>query len=167
MTTLRRFFSTKERKRIYDTLEIYHPSGVLLRYVTGRIDPLSVTLEASAPRNASESVEYIGGAFKFQRPEQQESVVQADIQLGRVGKQVKQILKSITGAARAEVGEIVYRQYIAGELTAPVFVLRLYITSITMNADGVAIRAEQDNPSDRRVAELYLPERFPGLAENL
>jgi hypothetical protein len=160
MTTRRRFFASKERIRQYRTIEIYHPSGVLMRYVSGRIDPKNFTLEASAPRNAGESVEFLGGAFEFQQPEQNDNIVQADLQLGRVGTNVKQVLKGIRGTARAQVGEVVFREYLDG--AEPVFVLRLFIRSITMTADGVVIRVEQDNPSDRPVLDVCTPERFPG-----
>lgn len=163
----RQFFATKERKRYYKTIEIYHPSGVLLRYVQGRIDPKNFTLESTAPRNPSESVEFIGGSFEYQQPDQSQNIVTADVQLGRVGKQVKEILKSIRGFGRAKTGEVIMREYIAGEESAPCFVMRLFIRSITMTAEGVVIRIEQDNPADRSVAEIATVERFPGLAESL
>lgn len=167
MTTQRQFFAQKLRKRSYDTVEIYHPSGVLLRYVTGRIDPIDFTLEASAPRNAGEVVEYTGKGFQFQQPDQNDTIVSADLQLGRVGSEVKQILKSIRGFDRAKVGEVIYRQFIDGPNSEPAKVIMLYIRSVTMTADGVVIRVEQDNPADRAVSTIYAVEVFKGLAENL
>lgn len=165
--TRRRFFATKERVRYYKTIEIYHPAGVLLRFVNGRIDPKLFTIEASAPRNAGAEVEFTGGNFEYQQPEQNENLVSADVQLGRVGTQVKQLLKSIRGLDRAKTGEVILREYIAGQESAPVFVMRLFIRSVTMTAEGVAISIEQDNPADRNIAELYTSERFPGTAENI
>ena len=167
MTTLAEFYSRKDRVRYYRTLEIYHPTIGTQRYVDGRIDPLNFTLEASAPRNASASVEFLGGAFSFIKPDQGNPNLYADIQLGRVGKQVKQQLKSIRGADRALTGEVILREYLGGQLGAPVFVLRLYISTITLTAEGVVIRAEQSNPADRSVSEFYTSDRFPGLAEAL
>lgn len=167
MTSRRQFFATKERVRYYKTIEIYHPAGVLLRYVSGRIDPKFFTLELTAPRNPGAAVEFTGANFEYQQPEQNESLVSADIQLGRVGTQVKRILKSIRGIDRARTGEVIMREYIAGQESAPVFVMRLFIRSITMTAEGVVISVEQDNPADRSIAELYTSERFPGTAENI
>ena len=167
MTTLAEFYSRKDLVRYYKTLEIYHPTIGIMRYVDGRIDPIDFTLEADAPRNPSASVEFLGGAFSFIKPDQGNPNVYADIQLGRVGKQVKQQLKAIRGADRALTGEVILREYIDGQFGAPVFVLRLFISTITLTPDGVVIRAEQSNPADRSVSEFYTSDRFPGLAEAL
>jgi len=167
MTTLAEFYSRKDLVRYYKTLEIYHPTIGVLRYVDGRIDPLSFTLESDAPRNAGQSVEFVGGAFSFGKPDQGQPNVYADIQLGRVGSQVKQHLKQIRGADRALTGEVILREYIGGQLGAPVFVLRLYLSTVTLTNDGAVIRAEQSNPADRSVSEFYTSDRFPGLAEAL
>jgi hypothetical protein len=163
----RQYFSGKARIREYRTLEIYHPAIGIQRFVYGRLDPLVATLELSAPRNGGQAVSFIGGAFEFKKPEQQSATVRADIQLGNVGQQVKQQLKSIKGSTRAQTGEVIYREFLAGSLGAPEFVLRLFITSITLKDGGVVIRAEQDNPSDRQVADFYTSDRFPGLAESI
>lgn len=167
MTTRAQFFAQKLRKRSYDTVEIYHPSGVLLRYVNGRFDPIYFTLESNAPRNPSALVEFTGKGFQFQQPDQNDTTVAADLQLGRVGSEVKQILKSIRGFDRAKVGEVIYRQFIDGPNSQPCKVIRLYIRSVTMTADGVVIRVEQDNPADRSVSRIYTVDIFKGLAENL
>ncbi|WP_423186772.1 DUF1833 family protein [Alishewanella sp. d11] len=161
------YFAAKLRIREYRMLEVYHPAIGTVRYVNGRLDPLTATLELSAPRNAGQLVTFLGGAFEFQKPDQQSATVRADIQLGNVGQQIKQQLKAIKGAARAKTGEVIYREYLGNNLGAPEFVLRLFITGISLTAQGALIRAEQDNPSDRQIAEFYTSERFPGLAESL
>lgn len=161
------YFSAKARIREYRTLEVYHPAIGVLRYVSGRLDPLEVTLENSAPRNAGQVVAFNGGAFDFKKPDQQSATVKADIQLGNVGQQVKQLLKQIRGADRTLTGEVILREYLGTNLGAPEFVLRLFITSITLTGEGALIRAEQDNPSDRSVADFYTSDRFPGLAESI
>lgn len=163
MTTRAQFFTRKERKRYYKTAEIYHPTLGVQRYVANRIDPKNFTLESTAPRNASESVAFTGATLEYFPPEQNEDTVSAEIQLGRVGRTVKQQLKSITGFSRLQVGEIILREYIEGEESAPVYSLLLYISTITMTQDGVVILAEQDNPAGRGSAQIYTGERFPGL----
>lgn len=168
MTTRRQFFTRKERKRYYKTIELYHPTVGLLRFVSGRIDPLSFGLEASAPRNAGETVEFTGAAFEYTLPEQNEDVVTMEIQLGRVGRDVKQKLKAIKLAGtQFDAADVVVREYIDGELTTPVFAIRLFIASITMTFEGVAILTQLDNPAGRNVAEIATIERFPGLSEVL
>lgn len=165
MTTRKQFFTQKQRLRYYQTIEIFHPTIGVQRYVSGRIEPLSFGLEASAPRNASQTVEFIGGAFSYQLPDQNDSYVKADITLARVGRQIKQQLKQIRGADRALTGEVILREYLAGQLEAPLYVLRLFIGTISLTKDGAVIRVEQDNPADRQVSDIYTSERFPGLAE--
>jgi len=167
MTTLAQFFSRKDRVIRYSTLEIYHPTIGVLRYVNKKIDPLVATLESDAPRNPSTAVSFEGARFDFAKPDQGQALVQADIQLGRVGKMIKQKLKLIRGADRALTGEVILREYLGGQLDAFIFVLRLFIATITLTAEGAVIRAEQDNPSDRSVSEFYTSDRFPGLAESL
>lgn len=170
MTTRRSFFVTKERKFVYRTVEIYHPAdgGILRRLVMGKIDPVNLRLEASAPRNAGSLVEYEGGYFEYQIPEVGDSTVSTDIQLGRVGLEMKQILKKIKGASRLKVGEVIIREWFKGqENFAPDIALRLFIRNIGITPNGVVIRAEQDNPSDRDVSTRYLVSVFKGLAEGL
>ena len=167
MTTLAEFYSRKDRVRYYKTLEIYHPTIGVQRYVDGRIDPLNFTLESDAPRNAGETVEFTGGAFTFAKPDQGAPNVYAEIQLGRVGSQIKQQLKQILGADRALAGDVILREYISGQLGAPVFVLRLDLSAVTLTADGAGIRADADSGADFSISEFYTSDRFPGLAEAL
>jgi hypothetical protein len=167
MTTRREFFTQKIRKREYQTVEIYHPTIGVLRYVSGRIDFKNFTLESTAPRNPGALVTFTAGSFSFKEPDQNSSFIETDLQLGRVGKQIKQKLKSITGANRFLTGEVIYRTYFDGEESAPAFVLRLYIASATMTSQGAVLRITQDNPNDRGIASLYTSERFPGLTESL
>jgi hypothetical protein len=166
MTTRREFFVQKQRKRYYRTVEIYHPTTGVERYVDGTIDPISFTLESDAPRNAGQTVEFEGTAFEYSQPEQSQSTITMDIQLGRVGTQIKHKLKQIKGADRAKSGEVIIREYIAGESDVK-YKLELYIRNITMTMDGAAITCAQDDPSKQNVAEIYTSQRFPGLAESL
>ena len=166
MTTRREFFSQKKRIMMYRAVEIYHPSIGVKRYARKVIDPLMLTLESSAPRNAGESVEYTGASFEYSLPEQSDSTVSAEVQFGQVGRIFKQELKKIKGADRAKSGEVIIREWIKGE-TNPVFVLSLYIQSIAMEPNGCAILATQDDPSNKGVSEIFTTNRFPGLAESL
>ena len=169
MTAARKtFFAAKERKMYYRTMEIWQDGGILLRYVSGRIDPKSFKLEANAPRNAGEEVEFLGGYFEYQLPDQNDSKSGADISLGRVGSQVKRLLKELTPAQRTKPGEVVLREYVAGnELIGPDYVLRLYTEKIALTAENVIIKIGSDNPAARGVAMLFNPEVFPGLQESL
>lgn len=167
MTTLAEFYSRKDRIIYYRTLEIYHPTIGVQRYVNARIDPLSCTLEADAPRNPGETVVFTGAAFSFAKPDQGAPNVFAEIQLGRVGSQIKQQLKQIRGADRALPGDVILREYIGGQLGAPVYVLRLDLSAVTLTAEGAGIRADANSGADFSISEFYTSDRFPGLAEAL
>ena len=164
MTTRPQFISSKERRRRYKTIEFYNPTIGVLRYVDGRVDPINFTLESTAPRNAGESVTYEGGSIRYQLPEQNSDNASLEIQLGRVGKMIKQKLKLLTGFARFDPTEVIIREFIDGATDGP-FVLPMNVSTITMTAEGVAILAELDNPASRNVSEIYTIERFPGLGE--
>lgn len=167
MTTRQQFFTQKQRKRLYKTLEIFHPDIGVTRLVSGRIDPKDFTLESGAPRNAGQTVTFTGGSFEWSQPDQNESYVQTDIQLGRIASQIKQQLKLIRGQGRAKPADVVLREYIAGEESAPAYALRLFVSTITLTQEGAVIRAAQDNPADLPVHRLFTPDDFPGLAETL
>lgn len=168
MTTRRQFFSQKQRKRYYKTVEIYHETIGLLRYVSGRIDPLGFTLEVSAPRNAGETVQFIGSYFEYEQPEQNQGNISLRLQLGRIGKDVKQKLKLVKqSGTQFSPADVIIREYVGDTLTAPAFRLRLFISTITMTSDGAVLLAELDNPAGRPIARRYTAEDFPGLEVSL
>lgn len=167
MTTRKQFIVRKERRRYYKTIEYYDAVNGILRYVDGRRNPKNFTLEDDAPRNPSATVQYIGGAVSYSLPEQNEDNPSLEIQLGRIGQFVKSKLKALTGFDRFNPAEVIIREYIEGEESAPVAVLRLYVSTITMTSDGVAILAEIDNPASRRICRIVTADDFPALAESL
>jgi hypothetical protein len=164
MTTQAEFFSQKQLLRKYKTVEVYHPTIGVRRYVSGRIDPINFTLESDAPRNASESVEFTGAGFEWSRPNQNESYVTADISFGRIGSELKQILKQIKGANRSLTGDVVLREFVGQDL---IYAVRLYIGQILIGFDNCTIKVQQDNPAGRSVASIYTADKFQGLAESL
>lgn len=164
MTTASEFFTQKQRVRKYKTVEIYHPITGVLRYVSGRIDPINFTLESDAPRNAGESVVFTGAGFEWARPEQNEQYVSAEITFGRVGSELKSILRQIRGADRSLQGEAILREYVGAD---QIYALRLFISSVSIGFDASVIRIQQDNPAGRPIARIYTSEDFPGLAVTL
>lgn len=164
--TRRAFFAQKQRKLRYRTVEIYHPTIGVKRYVRKQQDPVNLTLEASAPRNGGELVSFDGAFFNYSLPEQSDSTISAEIQFGQVGRIFKQELKKIKGADRAKSGEVIIREWVKGEVS-PDYVLRLYLATVATEANGAVILATQDDPSDKGVSEIYTTSRFPGLKESL
>lgn len=164
--TRRAFFAQKQRKLRYRTVEIYHPSIGVKRYVRKQQEPVNLTLEANAPRNGGQSVSFDGAFFDYTLPEQSDSTISAEIQFGQVGRIFKQELKKIKGADRTKTGEVIIREWVKGE-TNPDFVLELYVATIALQANGAAILATQDDPSNKGVSQIYTTSRFPGLKESL
>lgn len=168
MTTRRRFITRKERRRYYKTFELYHEVVGLTRFVSGRIDPIYFGLEASAPRNAGQMVEYTGHSFEYTLPEQTEENITMDLQLGRVGTDVKSKLKQVRREGKSNSqADVIIREYIEGELDAPVFALRLFVSAITITAQGVVVSLQLNNPAGLNISEIATIERFQGLEDNL
>jgi len=167
MTTRREFFTQKIRRLTYKTIEIYHPSVGIRRYVRKSQNPVNLTLELSAPRNGGQEVEFQGAFFDYTLPKQDSSTITAAVQLGLVGRELKQELKKIKGAARAQQGELIIREWFKGEESSPAFTLRLFITNVAVERGGAAIAASQDDPANRGVSEIYRTSRFPGLKESI
>lgn len=164
--TRRAFFAQKQRKLRYRTVEIYHPTIGVRRYARKQQEPVNLTLESSASRNGGESVQFDGAFFNYSLPEQTESIISVDIQFGQVGRIFKQELKKIKGADRAKIGEVIIREWVKGE-AQPDYVLRLFLATIATEANGAAILATQDDPSNKGVSQIYTTSRFPGLKESL
>ncbi|MEC9061544.1 MAG: hypothetical protein VYC55_08060 [Pseudomonadota bacterium] len=164
--TRRAFFAQKQRKLRYRTVEIYHPTIGVNRYVRKQQEPVNLTLEANAPRNAGESVQFDGAFFQYTLPEQSDSTISAEIQFGQVGRTFKQEIKKIKGTDRTKTGEVIIREWVKGE-TSPDFVLELYVATIATQSNGAVILATQDDPSNKGVSQIYTTSRFPGLKESL
>lgn len=164
--TRRAFFAQKQRKLRYRTVEIYHPTIGIKRYVRKQQEPVNLMLESNAPRNAGETVQFNGAFFNYSLPEQNDSTISAEIQFGQVGRIFKQELKKILGINRAKSGEIIIREWVKGE-PVPDYILRLYLATIATEANGAVILATQDDPSNKGVSQVYTASRFPGLKESL
>lgn len=164
--TRRAFFAQKKRIMRYLTVEIYHPSIGTLRYVRRQQEPVTLTLENNAPRNGGEAVQFEGGNFNYTLPEQNDSTISAEIQFGQVGRIFKQYLKQVSDADRSKTGEVILREWVKGD-TQPDYVLRLYLASIATEANGAAILATQDDPSNKGVSQIYTTSRFPALKESI
>lgn len=146
----------------FDTIELYHPDIGTLRYVTRQQSSKQFTLEADAPRNPSEIVTFEPLGFRVQRPAQNnEPVVKLDVQLGRVGTDLKPKLKQIQLGGFMNQAELIYRVFYDGE---PQLILPLEIATITLEDSNAVIRAEQENPTFRDLSRRYLAADFPGLA---
>ncbi len=146
----------------FETIELYHSSIGTLRYITRQQSNKQFTLESDAPRNPSELVTFEPLGFRVQRPAQNnEPVVKLDVQLGRVGTELKQKLKQIELGGFMNQAELIYRVFYDD---SPQLILPLEVATITLKDLDAVTRAEQENPTFRDLSRRYLAAEFPVLA---
>lgn len=150
---------------IYHTLEIRHSSFASpIRVVRDLVD-LDATLEADAPEDASTEVTFLGYAFDLVPPEVGAGgTPQLGIEIDNVSRE---ILANIELAmASSSLLTVIYRAYLASDLTAPANDPPLTLTIFQISANPMRIRAVagfQDIVNKRFPADTYTAERFPGL----
>lgn len=157
--------SAPEAQREYRTIELYHPDfSSTLRFVKDFQD-ISLTLEATAPRNPSTSVLFTAIAMELTEPGENGQVEQVlSVGLGAVGNEVNDQLNQITEAGSLTPVELIYRKFYSGDLSSPVVVLSLSIADVSFKSyDNVSFTGEDVDFATKRAGELYTIERFPGL----
>ena len=162
--TIREFFTQKPAAVTkFETLEFYHPSFGTLRFVKTFFDQ-TLTIEAGAPRNAGEAVVFQALNFDVSEPTQQETPnANLTLLLGRVGSEVKERIKMISGFAYMQQVEIIYRYYLSDDTSAPLKVFSFFGDQININAQDVSVNASDDNPTNFDISRLYTNSGFPGL----
>jgi hypothetical protein len=83
-----------------------------------------------------------------------------------VGRQFKQQLALIVAAGSRDPIEVTYSVY-TGDTAAPAVTWALFASDaggVSFSTDTVQISAGLDNPMQRAVAPVYLPETFTGLS---
>lgn len=147
------------------TVEIYHQSTGVHRLYNGFSDK-TLTLESGAPRNAGQAVTFRAVAFEAPKPSQQdEPRISIPITINRIGSELKSEIKKIKAFGAFDPIEIVWRQYLSSNTSAPVEVYYLYAQNIAINAQAVTITATDENPLAKRVARIATTNDFPGLID--
>jgi hypothetical protein len=159
------YASAPSAEIVYHTLEIYHPDfTVPIRVVRDTVD-LSATLEASAPRDASTLVTFVAFAFDVVPPEVQSATMpQCVIEIDNVSREVLAQVELAIGSP--DLISVIYRQFLASDLTAPQNDPPLSLTVFSISANVMRIRATcgfGDYVNKRFPREEYTAERFPGL----
>lgn len=157
--------SAPESQREYRTVELYHPDfSQTLRFVKDFQD-ISLTLEATAPRDASTSVLFTAIAMDITEPGENGQVEQVlSVGLGAIGNEVNEQLDQITESGSLTTVELIYRKFYSGDLTTPVVVLSLSVADVSFKSyDNVSFTGEDVDFATKRAGELYTIERFPGL----
>ena len=124
----REFFNTKPRVIEYMTLDLYHPAFGYLRYVQNQFYEKTFNGVVYQPlaMNVTESVA------------DDRATVTYEIQLGRVGSEVKSFIKEIEKAAFGWMTEVeaTVSYYLSTDLDTP------YRTPVTLAVGTIAMEAE-------------------------
>ncbi len=150
---------------ILHTLEFRHPAFTApLRVVLG-YDNLTAVLEAGAPVNPSESVEFVAYAFDTKLPDVASGrMPEMEINIDNIDEVIEEQIELAAGSA--EKIEVTYRPYLSTDLSAPHMdpPLTLTLTSVQATTFQVQARAGFRNLGNIGFPNQdYTAERFPGL----
>jgi len=150
---------------IYHTLEIRHASFSTPIRVVRDVVGLSATLEATAPLDASTTVDFLGYSFDITPPEVSTGgTPQLIIEIDNVSRE---ILANIELAmSTTDLLEVTYRVFVSADLGGPQNDPPLHLTIFSIHANPMRIRAVagfQDIVNRRFPADTYTAEVFPGL----
>src|SRR5690606_18195377 len=135
----------------------------LRRFVTGQQFHLSFQLEADAPRNAGQVVEFEPFAFDAPEPEAgSDGNTYLDVSLGAVGIDAKEYVDAVMDSW-PPVLEVIWREYLSG-IATPTAVIRFEGEAWTIKELSVGFRCGQVNFAARDIAVLYEADVFKGLA---
>lgn len=147
------------------TLEFFHPDfSSVERFVRDFVDQ-TLTLESDAPRNAGQSVLFTAISMDVVEPaESQEGLQILRVGLGATNDELQNAIDQITESGAFTPIECIYRKFYSGDLSEPVLVLNLSVSSL--NFKGYTennIIAEDQDLASKSSGELYTLDRFPTL----
>lgn len=151
---------------IYHTLELRHPAFTTPIRVVRDFANLTAALEATAPANPGETVDFVAFAFEFTKPEVSSTgVPQITITLDNVDRSIVANIEAAMGTT--DLVQVTYREYLSTDLSAPQNNPPLSMTIMSVTADVFKVSAVAGFPDlmNRRFPTAeYSPEVFPGLA---
>jgi hypothetical protein len=152
---------------ILHTLEIYHPAFTEpIRVVRDRAN-VTATLESTAPRNASQSVEFVAFPFDILPPEVSVSgMPQCKIEIDNVSREILAQIEAAMAVGGDDLITVIYRAFLSDDLSGPENDPPLTLTIVSLSATPFRITATAGfwNPNNRKFpSKVYDGERFPGL----
>lgn len=172
------YASAPTEEVILHTLELRHSSfdETAIRVVMDYGDLFTVndvetrghylTLEPTAPVQASQSVLFQSCMFRLSLPEQKEgSLPSIDVELDNVTREISQYLDEAIGD-RAPL-ELTYREYLASNKIEPQFILGgLTMRQVKANMSRVTGTAQFGDLINKSFpGKLYRPDEFRGLSQ--
>lgn len=154
------------------TFELWHPvMDAPIRAVVDT-EPLVATLEATAPRNPLEAVDFKPTTMQIEFPEESESGNSPTLTLtvSNVSRMLKDVLDAIRDSLDPSVlygqWELIERVYASDDTTAPAKlpVLKLTVTKVrTQGPLSTLTAAYRDSANTAVPAVTFTPEAYPGL----
>lgn len=147
------------------TLEINHPNfSNPIRVVRNNKD-IMATLEAGAPRNAGESVKFVGYPFDINLPRVDDnSAPRATLVIDNVSREIVENIELAVDSM--QVIDMLYRPYLSDDLKVPHIDPPIHLTLTNIVADIFSVRADARFPSlaNRNFpGRVYDPGVFRGL----
>lgn len=151
---------------IVNTLEIRHPAFTAPIRVVSDFVAVTAKLEANAPLNAGEMVEFLPFAFELSLPEMTDKgVPELGLRIDNVSREIMEHIE--LASPLPDKLEITYRAYLSNDLSSgPHNDPPLHLTIISIEADAVAITAKAsvvDFINKKFPNQEYDENRFPGL----
>lgn len=151
---------------IVNTLEIRHPAFTAPIRVVSDFVSVTAKLEANAPLNAGEMVEFLPFAFELSLPEMTDKgVPELGLRIDNVSREIMEHIE--LASPLPDKLEITYRAYLSNDLSSgPHNDPPLHLTIISIEADAVAITAKAsvvDFINKKFPNQEYDENRFPGL----
>ncbi|MBF0428888.1 MAG: DUF1833 family protein [Magnetococcales bacterium] len=165
-TALKEAYAVAPRDHMYHTLEIRHATiDPPIRVVMGGWG-ISAKLEAAAPANPSETVEWLAFAFSITPPDIQASgSPRMMIELENVSRIIMAAIESAMDSTTPV--EVTYRIYLESGLTVgPENNPPLNLTATTVHIDQMRIKIEVGYPDmgqKKFPRRVYSAQEFPGL----
>lgn len=166
------YASAPETSLILDTLEFHHPTFVnesgqpTAARVVRSVYAVDATLEASAPLNAGEVVSFQPVDFVFRRPDEDNSGQSPEVEIA-IDNVAKTLLPYLELAKESRVPiQVIYRPYLADDLTAPHMNPPLMLTLRDVKASMMRVTARAgyaDLTNQKFPSSDYTGVKFPGL----
>lgn len=151
---------------VINTLELRHPAFTAPIRVVADYIPITARLEAAAPLNGGEMVEFQPFAFEFTLPEVMEKgVPEMGIRIDNVSREIMRNIE--LAIPQPDKLEVTYRAFLSNDLSfGPHNDPPLHLTITSIEADAIAINAKAtiaDFVNKKFPSEEYDERKFPGL----
>ena len=160
--TQRSFYAQRQKVIQYKTIEIQDPSfdGGRLLYVDGQTNPVPLRTAAG------EILLFQPATFEVKIPNVGDESSQSamDVQLGSVGMDVRRKVKAYLKARESSNSmtntPVIYRCFTNGVETESI---TRWLDNVNFEENVAAFRSSDADISNKRVADIYTAQRFPGL----